>query len=250
MTSLLEPTSFPIWSALTLGFVLGLRHAFDPDHLVAVSTIVSEHRTLWKSSLVGASWGLGHTLALMAFGGAVLALRIVVTPELTRYLELGVAGVLVVLGASVLARLFRSPPLHLHSHDHDGVAHTHLHFHQHLRGENEQEHEDEQHHHRHHHLLQLGGKPFIVGLVHGMAGTGTLMLLVVGVIPSVLMSVFYILVFGLGSVGGMVLVSLVMSLPLALAGKRIQFLEKTLRVTAGTFSLAFGLFLAWRSGIF
>ena len=246
----MEPTSFPFWSALTLGFVLGLRHAFDPDHLAAVSTIVTEHRTLWKSSLVGASWGLGHTVALMAFGGAVLALRIAVTPEMTRVLELGVAGVLVILGASVLAEQFRSPLLHLHRHEHEGVAHTHLHFHQHSHGENEQEHEheQEQHQHRHHHLLKLGGKPFVVGVVHGVAGTGALMLLVVGVIPSVLMSVIYILIFGLGSVGGMVLVSLLMSL--ALAGRRIQLLEKTLRIATGSFSLAFGLFLAWRSGIF
>ena len=246
MTSLLEPTSFPFWSALTLGFVLGLRHAFDPDHLAAVSTIVTEHRTLWKSSLVGASWGLGHTVALMAFGGAVLALRIAVTPQMTRVLELGVAGVLVILGASVLAEQFRSPLLHLHRHEHDGDAHTHFHFHQRSHGQ----HEHEQHQHRHHHLLKLGGKPFVVGVVHGVAGTGALMLLVVGVIPSVLMSVFYILIFGLGSVGGMVLVSLLMTLPLALAGRRIQLLEKTLRIAAGSFSLAFGLFLAWRSGIF
>ena len=246
MTSLLEPNSFPIWSALTLGFVLGLRHAFDPDHLAAVSTIVTEHRTLWKSSLVGASWGLGHTVALMAFGGAVLALRIAVTPQMTRVLELGVAGVLVILGASVLAEQFRSPLLHLHPHEHDGVAHTHFHFHQPSHGQ----HEHEPHQHRHHHLLRLGGKPFVVGVVHGVAGTGAVMLLMVGVIPSVLMSVFYILIFGLGSVGGMVLVSLLMSLPLALAGRRIQLLQKTLRIAAGSFSLAFGLFLAWRSGIF
>ena len=239
MTELFDYAAFPIWSTLALGFLLGLRHAFDPDHLVTVSTIVTEHRTLWKSSLVGASWGLGHTLALVVFGVAVLALRVAVTPQLTAFLEMLVAGVLVFLGVHVLTEQFRRPILHMHQHEHDGVVHSHLHFHK------------SAHDHRHHHhLLRLGSKPFLVGVVHGLAGTATLMLLVVGIIPSVFMSVAYILIFGLGSVGGMVLVSILMSLPLALAGRRIRSVEKTLRFAAGCSSVAFGLFLAWKTGIF
>lgn len=248
MTNLPEPTSFPLWGALTLGFTLGLRHAFDADHLVAVSTIVTEHRTLWKSSLVGAAWGLGHTIALTIFGGLVVALRITVTPQLTSYLELVVAIILVILGVNVLARQFGTPMVHLHRHEHGGVTHSHFHFHQHSHGPDG--HDQEQHRHRHHQMLKVSRKPFIVGMVHGMAGTGALMLLVVGVIPSILMSVFYILIFGLGSLGGMVLVSFLIGFPIALAGKRVKLLEKVLRATAGTFSLGFGLLLAWRTGIF
>jgi len=248
LTSLPEPTSFPLWSALALGFTLGLRHAFDADHLVAVSTIVTEHRTLWKSSLVGAAWGLGHTIALTIFGGIVVALRITVTPQLTWYLELAVAVILVVLGINVLARQFGASLLHLHRHEHNGVTHSHFHFHRH--SHDPDGHDQEQHRHRHHQVLKLSRKPFFVGMVHGIAGTGALMLVLVGVIPSILMSVFYILIFGLGSLGGMVLVSLLIGFPIALAGKHVQLLEKTLRITAGISSLGFGLLLAWRTGIF
>ena len=239
MTELFDSAPFPIWSTLGLGFFLGLQHAFDPDHLVAVSTIVTEYRTVWKSSLVGASWGLGHTLALVFFGVAVLALRIAITPQLMVLLEMLVAGVFVFLGVHVLTKQFHRPMLHLHRHEHEGVVHSHVHFHK-----------SAQDHQHHHHLLRLGGKPFLVGVVHGLAGTATLMLLVVGVIPSVFMSVAYILIFGLGSVGGMVLVSVLMSLPLALAGRRIRSVEKTLRFVVGYSSVALGLFLAWKTSVF
>ncbi|MCZ6515671.1 MAG: hypothetical protein O6850_07395 [Acidobacteria bacterium] len=248
MTEAFDTSIFPILSVLSLGFLLGLRHAFDPDHLAAVSTLVTEHPSPWRSTLVGVSWGLGHTLALLAFGGAVVAFRIVLSPELTGYLELAVAAVLIFLGANVLSDLWpdlwkRRPVLHLHRHEHDGVLHTHLHVHR------RSEEHTAQHQHRHH-LLRLGRKPFLVGIVHGMGGTAALVLLVVGVIPSALLAVFYILIFGLGSIGGMVLISALMSLPLALAGKRIRSAERVLRFSAGCFSIAFGLFLVWRAGIF
>ena len=243
MTEAFDTSTFPILSVLGLGFLLGLRHAFDPDHLAAVSTFVTEHPNPWRSALVGASWGLGHTLALLAFGGAVVAFRIVLSPELAAYLELAVAAVLIFLGANVLRELWKNRPvLHLHRHEHDGALHTHLHVHR------RSEEHTAQHVHRHH-LLRLGRKPFLVGIVHGMAGTAALMLLVVGVIPSALLAVFYILIFGLGSIGGMVLISALMSLPLAMAGKRIRSAERVLRFSAGCFSIAFGLFLVWRAGI-
>jgi len=170
-------------------------------------------------------------------GIAVAAFRLVITPPQARFFEFLVGCMLVYLGARVLVRLAKAPRLHVHAHEHDGVKHTHLHFHL-----NDQEHAHQ------HHTFQLGGRPFIVGAVHGLAGTAAVMLLVVGAIPSFVLAVGALLVFGLGSIGGMVLMSLLLSLPMALAARRLLFLERAVRLAAGLFSLGLGLFLAWNIG--
>ncbi len=229
---------FPVWATLALGFVLGLRHALDADHLAAVSTFVSEERDPWRSSLIGAFWGLGHTVALLVFGLAIAIFRVALTPRVAQALEFVVGCMLVFLGARVLLRLAKAQPLHVHSHAHDGVMHSHLHFH--LSGA------DHEHQHR---VLRLGGRPFVVGVVHGLAGTAAIMLLVVGAIPSLLLALGALLIFGLGSIGGMVAMSLLMSLPLALAARRAVQIEKAIRLAAGLFSLSFGVFLAWKVGL-
>lgn len=229
---------FPVWTTLALGFVLGLRHALDADHLAAVSTFVSGERTLWRSSLVGVSWGMGHTAALLVFGLALAAFRLAITPRMSQVLEFLVGCMLVVLGANVLFKLVKGQAIHVHAHAHDGVAHTHLHLHL---GEAEHQHQ--------HRTLRLGGRPFIVGVVHGLAGTAAVMLLVVGAIPSLLVACGYILIFGVGSIGGMMIMSLLMGVPLALAARRLSVLERAIRLAAGLFSLGFGLFLAWDVGL-
>src|SRR5262245_1069375 len=122
-------------AALVYGFILGLRHALDPDHLVAVTTIVSEHRSLRRSSLVGTVWGLGHTLTLVVSGLVVILLKVSIPKNIETLLEVGVAAMLIILGALLLVRLARNRGLqvhvHSHSHDHEGTAaaHTHLHLH-------------------------------------------------------------------------------------------------------------------------
>lgn len=231
-------SQFPIWTTLALGFVLGLRHALDADHLAAVSTFVSEERDPWRSSLIGVFWGLGHTTALFVFGLAIATFRLAISPRLAQALEFLVGCMLVLLGASVLIRLFTGETIHVHAHEHDGVAHTHLHFHLY----------DARHSHQHR-VLRLGGKPFVVGVVHGLAGTAAVMLLLVGAIPSLLLALGTLLIFGLGSIGGMVAMSLVMSLPLALAARRVLVLERVIRLAAGLFSLGFGFFMAWNVGL-
>lgn len=229
---------FPIWTTLGLGFVLGLRHALDGDHIAAVSTFVTEERSLWRSSLIGVFWGLGHTGALLVFGIAIAAFRLVVSPSVSRFLEFVVGCMLVVLGANVLRKLAKGPTIHIHAHEHDGVPHSHAHVHLGNAG-----------HAHEHRVLRIGGRPFIVGVVHGLAGTAAIMLLVVGAIPSLVLAAGYILIFGAGSIGGMVLISLLMSLPLALAARRVAFLERGLRAASGLFSLGFGVFLAWNVGL-
>jgi ABC-type nickel/cobalt efflux system permease component RcnA len=225
-----------VGAALLLGFVLGLRHALDPDHLVAVSTIVSEHRSVGRSTLVGTLWGLGHTVSLCGFGIAVLGLRVAISERTAELLELGVAAMLVVLGGTVLIKVARERgvTLHAHSHSHDGVpVHSHLHVHS-----------KENHNHRHY-LVKLGRKPFMVGIVHGMAGGAALTLSVLATIPSVALGLAYILLFGLGSIGGMLLMSLAISLPFLATTRRFARLNTGIRVVAGAASLVFGLALGW-----
>jgi len=234
----LHPGAFPIWATLALGFVLGLRHALDPDHLVAVSTLVSEERSLWRSSLIGVSWGLGHTVSLVVFGTAIAVFRLAVTPRWSEWLEFSVGCMLVCLGVNVLRKVRQNPPLHVHAHKHDGVVHSHLHFHV----------GDAGHSHGHR-TLKLGGRPFVVGIVHGLAGTAALTLVVVTAIPSLALAIGYLLIFGLGTIGGMIAMSVLMSVPLALAAGRFVRLERMVRLAAGLASLSFGVFLAWRVGL-
>lgn len=232
-----NPGAFPIWATLGLGFVLGLRHALDPDHLAAVSTMVSEERSLWRSSLVGASWGLGHTLSLVGFGSALAVFRLTITPRWSAWLEFAVGCMLVVLGLNVFRKLRQSPPLHAHTHRHDGVVHSHLHFHL--------GHPSADEHSHRHRTLGLGGRPFVVGIVHGLAGTAAVTLMVVAAIPSLAVALGYLVIFGLGTIGGMVLMSVLMSLPLALAAGRFVRLERSIRLAAGMASFGFGIYLAW-----
>lgn len=236
--TLASPGNFPIWTTLVLGFVLGLKHALDADHLAAVSTFASEEKNPWKSSLIGVYWGLGHTAALLVFGMAIAIFRLAVPARVSQTLEFLVGVMLVVLGLNVIRKLAKGQAIHAHTHAHDGTTHSHLHLHW---GGAEHAH--------HHHILRVGGKPFIVGVVHGLAGTAALMLLVIGAIPSLLLALGYILIFGVGSVGGMMIMSMLMSVPLALAARRLVAVERTIRLAAGLFSLGFGIFLAWDVGL-
>lgn len=225
-----------ITAALSFGFVLGLRHALDPDHLVAVSTIVSEHKSIARSSLVGTFWGLGHTASLLAMSVVILLLRTSIPEHTSLWLELPVALMLVVLGINTLWRTLRERgwQVHTHVHSHErGTPHSHIHLHA-----------QDEHIHRHH-LFRVGRRPFLVGLVHGVAGSAAITLAVVATIPSVALGLIYIAVFGIGSIGGMLLMSAMIGLPFALTARRFSILNGGIRLLAGLFSVLFGLWLAW-----
>lgn len=225
-----------ITAALSFGFVLGLRHALDPDHLVAVSTIVSEHKSIPRSSLVGTFWGLGHTASLLAMSVVILLLRTSIPEHTNLWLELPVALMLVVLGINTLWRTLREPgwQVHTHVHSHEqGTPHSHIHLHAH-----------DKNIHRHH-LFRVGRRPFLVGLVHGVAGSAAITLAVVATIPSIALGLIYIAVFGIGSIGGMLLMSAMIGLPFALTARRFSILNGGIRLLAGLFSVLFGLWLAW-----
>lgn len=235
-----------VTGALLLGFVLGLKHAIDPDHLVAVSTIVSEQRSLTRSSIIGTLWGLGHTASLFAVGLVVILLKAPIPARVAALMEMAVAVMLVVLGTGVILRVLRERGLRVHFHVHkheEGTEHSHLHVH------------SKSGHAHSHYPIKIGRKPFVVGLVHGVAGSAALTLLVLTTIPSAAIGLAYIAVFGIGSVGGMLLMSTLVSLPfiatarrpswLNLAAVNLPALNVTVRVIAGLSSVSLGLALGW-----
>ncbi|MFQ5855022.1 MAG: urease accessory protein UreH [Anaerolineae bacterium] len=221
-----------LWTILGLGFLLGLRHALDADHVVAVSTIVAQTRNLTKAALIGIFWGAGHTATLGLVGLVVLFGKFSIPESLAQAGELLVGIVLVLLGATTLWRL-RRRRLHLHPHRHGALEHVH--FHSHAR--------DLQHDHEH--PQRFGWKPLLVGMTHGLAGSAALMLLVLSTVRSIMGGLLYITVFGVGSIGGMLLVSLVLGLPIVWAARSsspvLKRAHQVITCSAGLASLAFGL---------
>lgn len=225
-------------AAFGLGLMLGIQHALDPDHLIAVSTIVSEHKSFKWASLIGAFWGLGHTTTLLVVGVLVIGLRVTIPPRLGSGLELLVAVMLMILGMNVLRNAFAAERVHLHTHTHNPVTHTHFHVH-----------ENPQQDHAHLHAFKAMRRPFIVGMVHGLAGSAALMLLVLSTIQSPWGGLAYIVIFGLGSVGGMLLLSGIISLPFILTAQRFGIMNRWIRVVAGVASIGFGVFLVREIGL-
>jgi len=227
-----------IVSLLGLGFMLGLKHALDADHLAAVSTIATDRRGLFDSSLVGAWWGLGHTISLLTAGILVIVLHWEIGERTSKALEFCVGLMLIVLGANAIRKLFRSQTIHMHPHQHDGHWHVHPHLH-------DKQNHDERHTH---HGLRLNARPFLVGMVHGLAGSAALTLLVLATIPSPAFGLMYMAIFGIGSIGGMAIMSTLFALPAKLMTRRVHKLNVLIRGAAGLFSLIFGLFMVYEIG--
>jgi hypothetical protein len=234
-----EAGSLSAVSVLALGFALGLKHAVEADHLAAVSTIVSERRSLWGASLVGGLWGVGHTISLVVAGVAVVMFQFRIEGKLERALEFSVGLMLVALGANALRKLARGGRLHLHVHQHGGREHIHPHVHD---GTPETDPQT------HHGLRLVGTRPLLVGLLHGLAGSAALMLLVLSTISSKLIGLLYIIVFGVGSIGGMMLMSALFGLPVYLTAARFSRLNLAVRGLAAVFSLSFGLLMLYEIG--
>jgi hypothetical protein len=222
-------------ATLGAGFGLGLLHALDADHLVAVSALVSERPGGRRSAAVGVAWGLGHATALGVAGVAVVLAGRAVPPALATAFDLAVAVMLVAVGGQAVRRGIAPAALHQHVHEHDGAVHTHRHLH--LGGVT---------HHGGmlHRLAHAGRRPFAVGVVHGLAGSAALSLLLVAAIPSPALALSYVAVFGAGSVGGMALVTALVALPL---GAVTPGVLRRLHVIVGGGGVAFGGVLAIRA---
>jgi ABC-type nickel/cobalt efflux system permease component RcnA len=222
-------------AVLSLGLFLGLKHATDADHVVAVTTFVSQESSIVRSCWIGAFWGLGHTLSLAIAGVLVIGLKVNVPGWLSERLELGVAAMLVLLGANVIFRALRSKAeVHRHDHTHEVAAEArHSHWHIHVLG----------HSHDHSGWTHAGVRPLLTGMVHGAAGSAALMLLVLSTIRSPLEAFLYILIFGVGSIVGMLGISFLLAVPLHWARVRIGVSYKPVQLLAGLFSCVFGLLL-------
>lgn len=223
-----------ILTSLSLGFTVGLMHAFDPDHLVAMSTMVSRERSIRRSSLLGAMWGLGHTTSLALVGLAVLALQLTIPPSLSKGMELAVAMMIVALGGHLIWQSAKEFGLHRHTHAHDGPNHAHIHLHSNSSPTNHQ-----------HHLPRSHTKTFAIGIIHGLAGSAAVLLAVMTTMTSTVQGLLYILIFGVGSIGGMLLMSAIMSMPFAFFGKWLSGWQQPAQGMIGMLAVSFGLYFAW-----
>jgi ABC-type nickel/cobalt efflux system permease component RcnA len=229
-----------MFGLLGLGLVFGLKHATEIDHVVAVSTIVSEHRSVFRSALVGGLWGAGHTASLVIVGVLVLVFRVTIPASVARWLEFAVALMIITLGTMAVLRVLRKrADVHLHRHSHDGQSHVHIHFHEH-----ETKHVGVTPSHSHA-VSEIGFKPLLVGAMHGLAGSAALTLLVLTQIRSVSIGLLYLAVFGIGSTVGMLLMSGLIGLPFALSARRISRISFGLQTAAGALSIGFGLWYAY-----
>jgi high-affinity nickel permease len=256
---------------LGFGFLLGMRHATDPDHVIAVSTIVSRERSIVKAGLIGALWGVGHTVTILIVGAAIILLGIAIPTRLGLTMEFSVGLMLILLGilnltgalAWITDKFSPAHPKvegsHAHLHEHDAKLHLHWHTHA---GE-------AQHHgesmapprwldrfgdsaQKNGGSMKLGLfhtlRPLFVGLVHGLAGSAAVALLVLSTIHNPKWAVLYLLIFGIGTVAGMMLITAVISLPFSFAGYKFAWLNKGLIVGSGVLSLAFGVFVCYQIG--
>jgi ABC-type nickel/cobalt efflux system permease component RcnA len=246
-----------------LGFFLGMRHATDPDHVIAVGTIVARHRRATSATAIGALWGVGHTLTILIVGGGIILFRWVIPPRVGLSMEFAVGLMLIMLGIMNLTGILhliteRLTPLresgsghHAHPHPHGDYVHSHVHGH-----------EPESHPHdpdrtpvgwldRHFGGLGLYQllRPLVVGVVHGLAGSAAVALLVLTTIGDPGWAIFYLLIFGLGTILGMMLITVLIALPFRYTEVRSAQLHAGLRVASGVLSLGFGLFLAYQIGM-
>ena len=192
--------------AFMVSLLLGMRHATDADHVVAVTTIVNRERTAWQSGRIGVMWGLGHTLTIFIVGGAIILFKLAFTARLGLSMEFCVALMLMVLGVLNITRNSTSV-----------VSSQQL-------------------------------RPFIVGAVHGMAGSAAATLLILPLIDDTRWALLYLGVFGAGTIAGMAMVTTAIAAPAVYAGDRLAGLQRGIRLASGVVSLGFGAYLGYRIG--
>lgn len=216
---------------LSLGFLLGLRHATEADHLAAVSTIVADRKSLFGAAFVGGLWGLGHTISLVSAGVLVLFLNFQISEETAHILEFSVGVMLVLLGLNVLRKIIQGEILHFHTHVHGQREHAHPHVHE--NGEVDEKNS--------HHGLSFSPRAVIIGMIHGLAGSAALMLLIIPTIESKITGLLYVIIFGIGSIAGMMLMSFLVGLPFRLTAAKFNKFNLVLQCVAGLVSVGLGL---------
>ena len=222
-----------MFEIMGLGFLLGMQHALEVDHVAAVSSIAARRDNVADIVKHGLTWGLGHTVTLFVFAGAALALGQAIPDHLARPIETAVGVMLLGLGGHVLWRLWRDR-IHFHKHRHeDGTVHLHAHSHA---GE-AVPHASAPHSHWH----GFRWRTLLVGLMHGMAGSAALLVLTVSQAPSVVVGLGYVALFGIGSMIGMGALSTVIAVPLALSARWLTWANQGLQGAVGLVTMAIGL---------
>jgi high-affinity nickel-transport protein len=234
---------------VAIGFFLGMRHATDPDHVIAVTTIVSQQRNTRRAALIGAFWGLGHTVTIFAVGSAIILFNLVIPVRVGLAMELSVGLMLILLGAWNLVSFARAVPLpvvHSHPHSHGGLVHSHPHVHA----------ADAAHEHPNplSRLDRFMGRaatyqalrPLLVGIVHGLAGSAAVALLILASIRTPSWAIAYLLVFGIGTIAGMMLITMSIASAFRFVGDRFQTFGRRLAMVSGLVSVVFGFVLAYQ----
>lgn len=231
-----------IFGLLSLGFVIGMRHALEADHLAAIASLATRSQSMRETVRQGATWGIGHTMTLSLFGVLVLSLDAVMSEALAQALELMVGIMLLGLGGDVLRRLLRDR-IHYHVHRHSGGA-THFHAHSHAG--------DPGHPvmHEHGHANSLFPlRALLVGMMHGMAGSAALILLTLQTVQSPLTGILYIVLFGIGSIAGMAVLSMIIAVPLRYSAAGLTWLHNGLQAAIGVVTIVIGTAIVYDIGI-
>jgi ABC-type nickel/cobalt efflux system permease component RcnA len=217
-----------------VGLLLGMRHSTDPDHVVAVSTIVSKQRSIRQAGLIGTIWGLGHTLTIFVVGSMIILFGVVIPPRLGLSMEFSVALMLILLGVLNLTGVMQRLTSYLTRNSNSETVAT--------KAET---------------LLDRSigrfgiyqfARPLVIGIVHGLAGSAAVALLVLSTIHSALWATVYLLIFGAGTMVGMMCMTAMMAIPLAYAGNRFTSLSRVFSVASGVVSVCFGCFLVYQLG--
>lgn len=228
---------------LLLGFLIGMRHAMETDHLAAVASLATRDQTMRDTIRQGAVWGTGHTLTLFLFGSLVLLMDAVIPQTLAAALEFTVGLMLLALGVDVLRRLLRER-IHFHRHRHaDGSLHLHAHSHS-----GEREH-PAVHVHGHREPPAFPLRALLVGMMHGMAGSAALILLTLQAAQTTLAGITYIALFGIGSIAGMAMLSVIIAVPLRYSAASLTWVHNGLQAAIGIITIAIGGVIVYEIGI-
>lgn len=230
-----------MFGILGFGFLLGMQHALEADHIAAVSTIAARRSSVTDIVKHGLTWGLGHTITLFVFAGAALLIGHAIPERLSQPLETAVGVMLVGLGLHLLWRLWRDR-VHFHRHrHHDGTEHFHVHSH----AADSVPHARSAHDHSH----GFRWRTLLVGLMHGMAGSAALLVLTVTQASSPTHGLLYVLLFGIGSMLGMGALSVVIAVPLVISARWLTWANRALQGMVGLITIAIGLSTIWSTAL-
>ena len=209
-------------TVLILGFLLGMRHATDTDHVIAIGTITARQKSVKSSMAVGGLWGIGHSAMVTVIGILIIFLHLNIPARIGTMLEFSVGMMLVILVVINIFQTIRIPTLHRHEHSHGGKTHTHTHF----------------------HLI----RPFVVGSVHGLAGSAAIALLILATINNSAYAIYYLLIFNVGVIVGMMIITTLIGASLVYAGNKLDNLNKYFVLGSGIISFIFGIYVMYQNG--